>query len=166
MINSSTSRSVTQTITFSLHLLSFSRLFFCVFRRFSKFIVFQPKIPTVPKRMNTLKQKTHLTPWFFLFFVGPKHQLQPPKKVVGRPQSLEIARRSQSWDFEVANLGGQLRSSKWMKKPKKNIPQKRGTLQGTNISHPWEKEHHLQNAIFGGYVSFAGGYILLLGSWI
>ena len=31
------------------------------------------------------------------------------------------------------------------------------TLQGINISPPWEKENHLQNAIFGGYVSSLEG---------
>ena len=33
------------------------------------------------------------------------------------------------------------------------------TLQEINISHLGEKENHLQNAIFGGYVSSLGGYI-------
>ena len=33
----------------------------------------------------------------------------------------------------------------------------KGTLQGINISHLGEKEYHLQNAIFGGYVSSLEG---------
>ena len=36
----------------------------------------------------------------------------------------------------------------------------RDTLQGINISHPGEKEHHLQNAILGGYVNFLEGISL------
>ena len=35
------------------------------------------------------------------------------------------------------------------------------TLQGINISHLGEKENHLQNAIFGGYVSFLEGNLRL-----
>ena len=35
-----------------------------------------------------------------------------------------------------------------------------GSLRGTNISGPWEKEKHLQKCLFGGICWFPGGYMI------
>ena len=54
-------------------------------------------------------------------------------------------------------------TKKWYRFGDTDCLSKKNTLQGINIPS-WEKENHLQNAIFGGYVSFLEG-IILLDSW-
>ena len=65
-------------------------------------------------------------------------------------QKGHVVRRNRSWSSTLTRRVFFFGGERKLKGPG-------DTLQGINISHPCEKENHLQNAIFGGYVSSLEG---------